>query len=306
MFGYVTPLIPELKVKEHQFYKALYCGLCKCMGKNVCSSSRLTLSYDFVFLTLIRVSLANEDFSVYTSTCGVHPFKKRQMINANDSMKYSAKAGAVMAYFKILDDAADSKGIKRFASRLLLPSAKKMKKKADLPDLCDKVAALTDRLTELEKESSSSIDSVAQIFGETLEEVFTYGLRENSPEYRIAKEIGFHTGKWIYILDAVDDYGSDLKTGSYNPIVCAAKDELTCAKLPEKYIELPENIRNRIECSLLLELSTIENAVNLLEFKDGGIENIVMNIINLGMVARQNKVFYSAEGNKNGEFNQNV
>ena len=29
MFGYVTPLVDELKVKEHIFYKSVYCGLCR-------------------------------------------------------------------------------------------------------------------------------------------------------------------------------------------------------------------------------------------------------------------------------------
>ena len=306
MFGYVTPQIPELKVKEHQFYKALYCGLCKCMGKSVCSSSRLTLSYDFVFLTLIRSALTNDDFSVYMSTCGIHPFKKRPMIASSDSMRYSAKAGAIMAYFKILDDATDSKVFKKLVSKMLLPSAKRMKNKAALPELCCKIAAHTNKLTELEKSKCPSLDGVSQVFGETLEDVFTFGLEENTPECRISKECGFHMGKWIYLLDAIDDYSDDLKSGSYNPIIYAAQDELGSSELPAKYEELPEQMRNRIECSLLLELSKIGNAVNLIEFKDRGVENIVMNIINLGMVARQNKVMTGTEANKNGEFNQNV
>ncbi|WP_283129067.1 DUF5685 family protein, partial [Allofournierella massiliensis] len=29
MFGYVTPEKPEMKVKEFESYRAMYCGLCK-------------------------------------------------------------------------------------------------------------------------------------------------------------------------------------------------------------------------------------------------------------------------------------
>lgn len=306
MFGYVTPLNPELKVKEHLFYKSVYCGLCKCMGKSVCSSSRLTLSYDFVFLTLIRASLTNDKFEVYNSTCGVHPFKKRPMIRSNASMVYSSKAGAIMAYFKILDDANDSKGFKRLASKLLLPAANKMKRKADLPEFCERVKELTQRLSDLETQGSASIDGAAQSFGETLKTIFSFGLEKDSPEYRISEECGFHMGKWIYLLDAIDDYGDDLKSGSYNPIICAAKEELLIDSLPQKYQELPKQIRERIECSLLLELSRIESAVNLIDFKDDGVKNVVMNIIHLGMVSRQKKVTDGTESNKNGEFYQNV
>ena len=63
MFGYVTPLEGELKVKELQFYKSTYCGLCKAMGKRVCSESRMTLSYDVVFLVLVRFLLQEERIS---------------------------------------------------------------------------------------------------------------------------------------------------------------------------------------------------------------------------------------------------
>ena len=54
MFGYIKPQIPELKVKEHELYKATYCGLCRAMGKRTGCMSKMTLSYDFVFLVLLR------------------------------------------------------------------------------------------------------------------------------------------------------------------------------------------------------------------------------------------------------------
>ena len=54
MFGYVRTMDSELKVKEHELYKATYCGLCRSMGEVCGGSSRLTLSYDGVFLSLLR------------------------------------------------------------------------------------------------------------------------------------------------------------------------------------------------------------------------------------------------------------
>ena len=33
MFGYVKPYIPELKVKEYEFYRSVYCGLCRSLGE---------------------------------------------------------------------------------------------------------------------------------------------------------------------------------------------------------------------------------------------------------------------------------
>ena len=47
MFGYVKPYVPELKVKENEFYRATYCGLCRALGRKSRFLS-FTLSYDFV------------------------------------------------------------------------------------------------------------------------------------------------------------------------------------------------------------------------------------------------------------------
>ena len=54
MFGYIKPLTPELRIREHECYRAYYCGLCRAMGKCTGQCSRMTLSYDFVFLAAVR------------------------------------------------------------------------------------------------------------------------------------------------------------------------------------------------------------------------------------------------------------
>ena len=58
MFGYIKPDIPELKMKENELYKAVYCGLCKTMGKCTGCASQLTLNYDFAFLAMLLPPLA--------------------------------------------------------------------------------------------------------------------------------------------------------------------------------------------------------------------------------------------------------
>ena len=58
MFGYIRPHTPELRVREYEYYKAVYCGLCRSMGKCTGQCSRMTLSYDFAFLSLVRMALS--------------------------------------------------------------------------------------------------------------------------------------------------------------------------------------------------------------------------------------------------------
>ena len=77
MFGYVKPMIPELKVKENELYKGTYCGLCRTMGKSTGCLSKLTLNYDFAYLALVRVVLEKRKATVKMRRCPVHPFKKK-------------------------------------------------------------------------------------------------------------------------------------------------------------------------------------------------------------------------------------
>lgn len=268
MFGYVTPLEGELKVKEQLFYKSVYCGLCKCMGKRVCSESRLTLSYDVVFLALVRFLLKEEKLEFRKGRCATSPFKKKSIMKANPTLEYSSAVGALLAYHNIADDARDKNGFKRTLARLLLLAGKRMKKKAKMPDLDLMMSRKLTELSEAEKSSDVTVDSAAQIFGELLSEVFAYGIEDAKKP--IASEIGLHIGRWIYILDAADDYDKDKKNGEFNP--------------------LPELDKDRLKTALTLELEAVSRALALITPYDDGIMSLTENIVYLGMPLRADKI----------------
>ena len=76
MFGYIRISKPELKVKEYEMYKAVYCSLCKYLGKEYGILSRLTLSYDFTFLALLNMSLKDGCENFHKGRCAFNPIKK--------------------------------------------------------------------------------------------------------------------------------------------------------------------------------------------------------------------------------------
>ena len=59
MFGYVRVQLLELRVREYRYYRGVYCGLCRAQGRCTGQCSRMTLSYDYVFLSLLRMALQN-------------------------------------------------------------------------------------------------------------------------------------------------------------------------------------------------------------------------------------------------------
>ena len=113
MFGYVKAHTPELKVAEYEYYRSVYCGLCRSMGKCTGQCSRLTLSYDFAFLALVRIALSDEKVGFKRRRCVAHPVRKRSMMEPNSVLEYCAYAAALLSYHKLSDDIADEKGLKR-------------------------------------------------------------------------------------------------------------------------------------------------------------------------------------------------
>lgn len=283
MFGYIKPVPAELKVKEYELYRSVYCGLCAALGRNTSCVSRLTLSYDFVFLAIVRMSIAKESGKIEKRRCAAHPSKRRAVLTGAAQLDYCARVSGILTYYKLLDDIADERGMKRFASRLLLPAAKHMKKRAlrgagtnGLPER--EISAELAALSEIERSSTLSPDAAAEPFGRLMAAVCSHGFAPESTESRIAAEIGRHIGRFVYIADAADDLEADLKSGAYNPF---RSDSSVPDTIPRETSEFAQNVRD----SLTMELVGIERAVELIDFTVPEYENIIKNTIYLGLPA---------------------
>ncbi len=274
MFGYVTPSIPLLRVREHELYRAAYCGLCRSMGRCTGCTSALSLSYDFVFLALLRTVLERAPVTLEHRRCAVHPVQKRPMMALSAPLETSARAAAVLLLGKVEDDLHDGTGGERRRAALLSPFAKHAAKRANVPALSALIRAHLARLSEIEGEKVASIDAPAQVFGELLGDVFAYGLADEKI-VRIAREIGLRTGRFIYVTDALDDAEKDAKRDSYNPILLSYGAVPTARETAE------------LEVAMMQELEKLRTAVSLVDFAGYPIiEEIVQNIICAGMPER--------------------
>ena len=131
MLGYVRINKPELKVKEYELYKGLYCSLCKAMGKHFGLLSRLTLSYDITFLVLVRMSFLGTVPDFRTGRCPFNPAKKCNYCkNSEDQFRYAAAVSMMMFYYKIKDNICDGSFFKKLLMYLILPYAYLKNKKA--------------------------------------------------------------------------------------------------------------------------------------------------------------------------------
>ena len=155
MFGYVKPFAPDLYVREFDLYKAIYCGICREMKRKTGILSTATLSYDMVFLAIIRMSVSGEKLDLQKRACTVNPLRKKHMICGSPSIEYCARASALLTYNKILDDRSDERGAKRLLATLLSPIAKRASVKAGLGELGDEIRRAMEKLSEIEASNTS-------------------------------------------------------------------------------------------------------------------------------------------------------
>ena len=287
MFGYVKIKKAELRVKEYEYYRAAYCGLCRSMGKCTGQCSRFTLSYDIAFLVHIRMMLLGTEPRFRARRCIAHPLKRRVMMEPNDELLFAARVSALLAYGKCRDDVADKRGFGRFLARLqcLWLGGAYRRARKHLPAIAALFAEKLSALSALEKEKRPTVDQPAAIFGQMLAGALSHGLEGSAA--RVAARIGEKMGRFVYIVDAIDDLERDEKSGNFNPVLLLYGAKPTDKQCEELYDAL-------IAC-----LADMEAALDLVSDANRNMSRpLIENILYLGMPATVKRVLYGEEGCK--------
>ncbi len=215
MFGYVRAYKPDMTFSQFDIYKGVYCSLCKKIGKNYGILARMTLSYDFAFFALVRMSVEENCSGFSKSRCSFNPMKKCLQCNLEDKdLEFSADVSMLMVYYKFLDNLQDSKGIERFLLKLLSPYFNRIRKKAlKRAKKADEILNNM-HLSQLKAENDFyGIDEVCHPSADALGKLLA--LDKDESLYRF----GYLLGRWVYLIDAFDDMEKDKKEKAFNPFL---------------------------------------------------------------------------------------
>lgn len=259
MFGYIVPKVCELKVREYELFRAYYCGLCKTLAGKYKRSA--VLNFDSVFLYLLADSLQNEETVIQPCKCGFHPFGKRKKI-VSPAAEYASDINILMAYFKAGDDVQDGKTGR--IKRLLLKRAYGRAAQA-YPDIAFLAERTIGELKRLEDEKSANTDAAADTYAQLLAAVF-----ENADvlQSHILHDLGYSLGRWVYLIDAAEDWEKDEKSGNYNVYLY-------------KYGKRDGQAKEAIMRSLQYSLAQAAQSFSRLEVKKN--KELLQNIIYLGL-----------------------
>ena len=217
MTGYIKAFKPELKIKDYEIYKGVYCSVCRALGRLYSPLAQLLLSFDFTFLSLLRMAVEPQCPSFTEGRCCYNPAKKCLKCSDTAEIERSADIVILISYYKLRDDIEDSGFFKSMLLRLLIPVAKLMHRKAALrqPFLNTAIKAAMEEQSRLERSGDVSLDIAADPSAKALAAVFSQGYYGDDKQ--LLWRLGYMLGRWVYLVDAADDLKDDIKSGSFNP-----------------------------------------------------------------------------------------
>lgn len=283
MFGYLQIQKSELLVREYEAYKSVYCGLCRQMGRDYSHLARLILSYDCTFYAMLLMALSKSCSGFESGRCAFNPLKKcKYALCTGDAYSKASAFSVISAYYKLEDDLNDEGFFKKLMIRAVLPFFSHWRKKAakKYPETDDCLRDMTEKQTNAEMLNDCSLDQAAHPTAQMLSSLFSSEVSDEAQK-RVLSEFGYQLGRWIYLLDAADDYEKDKKRGRFNPYVSLSKKEDI----------------NRLESSLNQCLARAYDAYGLTDFKD--FRGIFDNLLLLGLPTVQNKITDRFNGGNN-------
>ncbi len=282
MFGYLQIHKDELKVKEYEAYKSVYCGLCKQLGKDYGFLTRLILSYDCTFYAILLMSLKRSCTGFFDGRCKFNPLKKCKFADCKDNAYSKASALSVIsAYYKVVDDIDDSGFFKRIALKIAKPFFGRRQKKAArrFPEIEIIVSEMMKNQKAAENDELVTIDKAANPTAKMISDLAALE-GGNDLQKRVLSELGYQIGRWVYLIDAADDYEKDKKSGNFNPFIKADIYD-----------------KDYINSVLSQSLARAYDAYNLLDIID--FKPIIDNMMLYGFPNKQNAVLNNRQEVKN-------
>lgn len=286
MFGYVRYDLPNLYVKDFMLYKAMYCGLCKGIGKACGSIARMGLTYDVAFLSALFHNIAGIDVKIEKSHCVQHTIKKRPIACVDPLTEELGALNTVLLYYKLTDDLED--GGKGRGKRLFFKRGFRRAKKK-YPELVEIVDGFMREQSRTEKEKTASPDRAADPTASMMKTLSDHFLKDKKSEF--TGNLFYGLGKWVYLIDALDDYEKDGKKNNYNPFVLSY-GRMSLKELMEREGEDIHFLFDTLFYSIRENLAKISFAFN---------RDLTDNIILLGLPAETERVM---KGEKRGKQKQ--
>ncbi|MDR0530798.1 MAG: DUF5685 family protein [Oscillospiraceae bacterium] len=218
MFGYVRIHKPSLTCGDFALYRGVYCSLCRALGRRYGPLGRLALTYDMTFFALLALSSREDCPGFRKGHCSINPAKRCLKLECCAELDRAADVSLLLARAKWQDNMADSGLPGKLAWALpgifFSLAGRRAAKRAPQAAKLIRTAMAAQRLVE---QDPPGLDSCAHPSAHGLGQLCALA---NSGFYRL----GYLLGRWVYLVDAADDYDKDKKRKRFNALRAAGRD----------------------------------------------------------------------------------
>ena len=279
MFGYIRLYRPELKLKDISKYSAAYCALCDQLKQDYGFIGRFLLSYDITFLLLFLNNFSEESCEEQKIRCPYNPIKVHTTQLSTDALHFSAFINYWLVTEKLYDDYSDNKNYLKLLIRKTLISKKGFKKnKENYKQTTELLSKLLHKVYEGETAISDcfDFDKTTNLFGEFFSEIFVLNSVDRETSDKL-KTLLFQVGKWIYIIDAYDDFKKDSKKNKFNLFLALNNNSVSEENVFENALSLHLQLKYKITALInnLSDSITDDCLINILTF---GLDNVFYEI----------------------------
>lgn len=213
MFGYVNINRSSITTEQGKDYQSYYCGLCQTLRKKYGTKGQILLNYDITFLIVLLTGLYEVENRHEDYVCPLHPTKKKNL-TLNDITQYAADMNILLTYQNLMDDWEDNRDYTKKAYLKMLEKDYE-EISARYPRQAAKLEEALSKLRAAEKDEESTMDVLAGFSGEMIEEIFVWDEKDVFADE--LRNLAFYLGKFVYIMDAYEDFEKDKKRGTFNP-----------------------------------------------------------------------------------------
>ena len=251
MLGILKPEKMELLLKDCLYYKLYYCSICRHMVKTHNRLYAFVNTYEGTLIAMLYNEMVVQDIHAVKDRCSGMPIAKVPALPADHAaVRLGALISLLAFQIKFQDNLDDEEGfwVTRYNRVLQSRFQKAFDDHSDQYQTFNidiaEIRARQKVLNELE-ENSGNFSEIQEYWGKTFAYIMTQPFKEKIDANRLSALEKFFAalGKVINLLDAMEDFHTDLKSGRFNLIQHSEKsvhpeDRAWLAETHKKYRQL--------------------------------------------------------------------
>lgn len=255
MFGYFRFLSQYSDYQIQTAYKNYYCGLCFALDMHYGALSRMLLSYD---VTILAIALHAHPAPLCEKLkCMGHKECKQEYFRS-ETWKKIAAINILLAAEKMSDDISDERSFKAAVGSVFYKKIIR-KAKQDYPQIYKAIRGGYTAIVDAEKKNCDVLQ-IGDLFADMMASILQVGFSASDTMHTYVREIS----RWLYFIDALDDYDKDLQKNRFNPIAIPE----TCFKeyLLTEYPQVQQLLKSLYE----------KHNTLITQLSDGSLENEIL------------------------------